>query len=703
MPDVKIVLTSAMQAQLSSGGVTGWAVYFDAGGANPTWAKLTGSSVTVSPTGAGQKIYFILQSTDSDPGTGNSVDTKISNEADIVPTGPSTSAEALNYRYDSFEVSFTPAAADAGNLTSIEGFGIPMGIEVVYSGVSPATSASRGYHISGGTVSDSGGIWYALASAGGSGSIQYFSAINNGGYATPQPRMAISPATAIANNVAGTTYSTGQWDSYVSSLHSGTTSSATTSGDPGQIQIAGYFNGAKDASSVWHNAGFYAYDVTFDGVNFKLTPDDTSQIRGTITISPDDLANSIYMTLGNATVSGLSAGNGTGSTTTLSMNTGANNQWGAVLRDFIAGFTAGYWNATATSQNSHVSGSIILNKEWNQDPTYAFGGAISSGDGAVTSASGSFHDPYAKVFFEHTNSYGNGYSDFLTRAFDVGPLINVSDGSGHAIDSNDITVTLFADNEQPAGYTSQTINNFISAGTYQAPNQIVTGGPMHQFDFGIGAMSLDPGTPVTIVLKSVVSNIVQEDVRVPLVHSGGSFASAEHYGANYTITGSGSSFSAAWTGDNNPGIIQITGLPVGSAGVSWYQLEVGSSGTAAHKVFNLYETVNSGGLILNPAYTGQAGALAIDGLATVSGVFSAGTDVSGQQYISGNGALVQVNFQNGGNNSLDPSLMTVVPLSAAAPDVYLQPFAPLVGMRPGYTEGTGAPFLEAYQVWNVQT
>jgi len=467
MPNVTVALTANMVSQLTKPGIKGYAVYFDSAGNNPTWADLDSAQVTLSPGfQQGLKIYFILQRTDSDPGTGNSVTTRISNEGDIVPTGPSTSAEALNYRYDSFEVTFTPAAADAGNLTSIEGFGIPMGIEVVYSN---GTSASRGYHISGGTVSDSGGIWNALASAGGSDSIQYFYAINNGGYSPTLPRMAISPATAIANNVSGTNYSTRQWDNYVSSLHSGSTSSATSSGDPGQIQIAGYFNGAKDANDVWHNGGFYAYDVTFQNSLFTLTPAETSQIRGIITVDPAQLANSIYMTLGNATVSGLSAGNGTGSTTQLTMNTGANNQWGAVLRDFIAGFTAGYWNATATSQNSYVSGTILLNKEWNQDPTYAFGGAISSGYGAVTSGTGSFYDPYAKVFFDHTNSYGNGYSDFLTRAFDVGPLINVSDGSGSAVDSEHITVTLFADDETPEGYTSQTINNFVSAGTLSGP------------------------------------------------------------------------------------------------------------------------------------------------------------------------------------------------------------------------------------------
>jgi len=701
MPNVTVALTSAMQTQLQTPGVTGWAVYFNANGTTPVWQQLTGLTATVPltlPEQKGLKLYFILQSTDSAAGAGNSVQLQITTESQIAPVGPPTSAQALNYRYDSFEVTFTPAAADAGNLTDINGFGIPMAVEVVYTGTTPTTSASRGYLISGGTVGSSGGIWNALASAGGSGSIQYFSSIGSGGYATTQPRMAISPATAIGNNAAGTTYSASQWDGYISSLTSGSTSSATTSGGAGQIQVAGYFNGAPDGNHVWHNAGFYAYNVTTSGGNFVLTPGATSQIQGTITITAADLANSIYMTLGNATVSGLANVDGTGNNSTLTMNTGANNEWGAVLRDFIAGFTGGYWNATATSLNSQITTPLVLNKEWNQDPTYAFGGTRSSGQpGFVTSAIGGFYDPYAKVFFEFTNSYGNGYSDFLTRAFDVGPLINVSDGSGNAVDSNNITVTLFADTDTPTGYTSQTINNYLPPGSggYLVPSGVSSSGITTQLNFNIGTMSLASGTPITIVLKGATS---ASDVVLPTISGFG----------NYQVTSGGGGYVMSNTGGTVvTGIINITDLPVTAAssgtGVNWYQIEVGSG--TAQKIFNLYETVNTAGQILNPAYTGSGAvpnAIAIDGLATAQGN---GTG----QYIANTTGQIGISFQTGGNNTLDPSLLAVVPLpapvSSGAPPlgIYPQPTAVLVGMRPGYTSGAGAPFLESYQVWNAQS
>ncbi|MDP1747971.1 MAG: hypothetical protein Q8L22_00825 [Reyranella sp.] len=675
-----------MATQLGTPGVQGWAVYFNAAGINPVWTPLTSSGASLNniPDQKGLKVYFILQSMSpgvtpvhnpSSPGTD-----PIQTESQITPTGTVSSAQTLNYRYDSFEVTFTPAAADAGNLTDINGFGIPMAVEVVYSGTSPTTSASRGYMIPGGGVGSSDTIWNELASAGGSGSIQYFAA---GGGLGSGPRMAISPATALANNVGGTNYSSSNWNNYVTSLGSSSATSAGSFGSAGaqQIQIAGYFNGAPDANNVWHNAGFYSYRVTSSGGNFVLTPDASSQIQGAITITPTDLANSIYMTLGNATVSGLSTGNGTGGTTTLTMNTGANNEWGTVLRDFLAGFTAGYWGGTATSLNPNVSGSLVLNKEWNQDPTYAFGGAVTSGFGSVTPFGAVAYDEYAKVFFNATNSYGNGYSDFLTRAYNVGPLINVSDGSGSATDSNNITVTLFADNDTTSGYTPQVINNYLPAGSggYLVPSGVNTNGIQTTLNFNVGTTSLKAGTPVAIVLKGATS---AADVVLPTITSAG----------NYGIVSNGSGgYATSAYGSATAGVINIKDLPVTSAtsgtGVNWYQIQVGSGG--AQKIFNLYETVDSAGNILNPGYTGSgsvSSAISIDGLAAVTGT-GAG------QYVNSTSGMT-ISFFPGGTDTLDPSLLTTVSGT-------LTPAAPLVGLRPGYTSASGAPFHESYDAWSA--
>ncbi|WP_295144288.1 hypothetical protein [uncultured Reyranella sp.] len=679
MPTVAVNVGSGMATQLGTANVQGWAVYFDASGNNPTWTPLTGSGASLNlPDQQGLKVYFILQSIAPGVtpvhtgGSGKSPTDPIQTESQIVATATPSSAQTLNYRYDSFEVTFTPAPADAGNLTDINGFGIPMEIDVVYQ---DGTSGTRGYSIPGGGVATSDTIWNALVSAGGSGSIQYFTSATSGGLTGP--RMAISPATAISENISGTNYQTSNWNNYITNLQTSTAVSAGSGGAAGaeQIQITGYFNGAPDANHVWHNAGFYSYRVTFSGGNFVLTPDAASQIQGTITISPADLANSIYMTLGNATVSGLANPNGAGGSTTLTMNTGSNNEWGTVLRDFLAGFTAGYYDATGTSLNSAVTTPLILNKEWNQDPTYAFGGASS---GLVTPPGYVYYDEYAKVFFNYTNSYGNGYSDFLTRAYNVGPLIDVTQ-SPTGSPTSSITVTLFGDSDTPAGYTSQTIANYIAptSGGYLVPTGVNTNGIQTTLNFNVGQTTLIDGTPIQIILKGATA---ADDVALPTISGSG----------NYQIVSNGSGgYATSAYGIPSAGVVNLLDLPVTLAnsgnGVNWYQIVVGTG--AAAKTFNLYQTVDSAG-ILNPAYTGQGGFIAIDGLAAITGT---GTG----QYITSSGGMT-ISFFQGGTNTLDPSLLNTVSGT-------LVPWAPLVGMRPGYTSSGGAPFLQSYEVWSAQT
>jgi len=719
MATVQVSLSSKLLDELTQNpNVKAYAVHFSGSAAN--WTPLTAATTPVTLSGAAQKLYFIIQSNSN---ADDSVETKITTEADISPVGTTTSADKLNYRYDSFEVSLTPAPADVGNLTDIVGFGIPMAISVGYgpsasSGATPTSSATRGYVVDGGTVDATGngsGLWKELYDIGGSGSIQFFSAVSSG-YATTQPRLAISPATAVGNNVSGTKYSVEQWAGYTSSLYAGAGSQATSPGAPGQIQIAGYYTGGKDAANIYHNAGYYAYDLTYSSAtsSFILTPGATSQIRGTITLTQQDLNNSIYTTLGNATVDGMDNGFGVNSAT-LTMNTGYNNAWGTVLRDFVAGFTAGYWNTTATSLNHLVSGTIDLNKEWNQDPTYAFGGLISSGaPGAVTRivaplSGGIAYDDYAKVFFRETNSYGNGYSDFLGRSYSVGPLISVWDqvpvtSSRPAQNANWIDVTLFSDTDTVgsalSGYTAPVIHNYVSGG-YTAVTGVNSGGTLHQFDFGVGTMTLTPDAEVAIILKGAASS--GGDLRVHLVADGtssGPFASAGTYGANYNIVPSGGGYVAHYTGaNNNAGIINISGMPITSGtGTVWYQIEVASSGVVS-KVFNLYEKVTSG-RIHNPAYSGQAGDLAIDGLASV-----AANGGASDQFVANTDGQVSVSFQDNLVNSIDPSLMTVVPLpsSGTLPAAYAEPSAPVVGWRPGSTGSATAVFRQMYDVWSAQS
>ena len=136
------------------------------------------------------------------------------------------------------------------------------------------------------------------------------------------------------------------------------------------------------------------------------------------------------------------------------MNTGLNNQWGEVLTQFLTGFTAGYYGTVGASPNAAVTTPVDLNANWNWDPTYAFGRNL-------TSAQPVYMDPYSEIYFFSSNSYGSGYSDNLMRQYSVGgPLISVWD-SQLGTDVTTISLTIFDDSEQPTGYTTPVLYNYI--------------------------------------------------------------------------------------------------------------------------------------------------------------------------------------------------------------------------------------------------
>ncbi|MFM8535641.1 MAG: hypothetical protein ACKOEC_18980, partial [Acidimicrobiia bacterium] len=431
------------------------------------------------------------------------------------------------------------------------------------------------------------------------------------------------PSQVVSANGSGkygtSSYQASDWNYYISALIS---AGAMTSGNANQIQIAGYFNGAKDANNIYHNAGYYSYRVTAAGSDITLTPDSTSQIKGAITLSINDLANSIYATNGSATIAGM-----TGSLTSSTINTGANNQWGAVLRDFATAFTGGYYGRLGSSLNPAVSGTINLNKEWNWDPTYAF---QNNTTGTITASSGlsyNLYDPYAKVFFDNTDSYGAGYSDNLMNALTVGPLVSLASWPGVAANSQDITVTLFGDNEAPTGYTKPAIYNYISATSYLAPEQFTGDGLNVKLFFNNGSMSLKEGTPVTLKFMSGSSAFSSVTVS--------SFS-------NFNIVSSGGGYTVSSFGSQVYGNILFNQFPISvdssGSGVIWYQIEVGS-GVAA-KTFNVYLTASgtsgsSGSRqFLNPDYVTsggfiQKGAVAADGLATILGNGNASAALTG--------------------------------------------------------------------------
>ncbi len=320
-------------------------------------------------------------------------------------------------------------------------------------------------------------------------------------------REAISPTTSVgqtAGEPGAGIYSNTQWNGYIESLQNAAAAD--------KVHIAGYFNGAADANGVYHNGAFYSYHLEWDAAHnvFWLSPTEQSQVQGYIKIDPNDLQNSIYSTLGNVEIYKSKSDttpyqildNQTSThQPTPWMNVGDNNQWGAALRDFLTGFSAGYYGVNGQSQNLKVS-PIDLNNNWNWDPTYAFGHALVTGQHPV------FQDPYSEVFFKQSNSYGSAYSDALMSQYATGgPLLSLYD-SAHNQNVGAINVTLLGDTETPdsyiaGAYVQPTIHNYIapSGSDYEtipatdgnsAPSRSLT------LSFQNASMQLRDDVPVTL-------------------------------------------------------------------------------------------------------------------------------------------------------------------------------------------------------------
>jgi hypothetical protein len=640
MTTLNVALSSKLQTTLGNKGVDAYAVYFDANGA-AQWTKMV-SNGTVKDKGTvsidlpaqlnGGKIYFLIQSQDPN-GTQSDLTSLITQQSQI---NWNTAAQ-YQFRYDSFEVTLLGQSGDVGNLTSVEGFGIPMEIKVPYAN---GTTATRGYETSGSS------LFWNLKSANG----QSLSTFTDGPLAGTY-RSVTSPAQSVTLPSGSQPYTASSWNGYIDTLKTAA---------PG-VTVSGFFNGAKDSNGVYHEAGFFGYSLEWvagaDGKPgfFWLNPTATSQIKGHIKITADALANSIYSTLGNVEI--YASKTDTTAYTILNsgsteMNTGANTQWGEVLTQFLTGFTAGYYGTAGQSLNPFVSQTINLSQNWNWDPSYAFGQSL-SGKAAP------FHDYYSQVFFNMSNSYGSGYSDNLMDAYaQGGPLISVAEQvNGVWKNVKNIDLKLFDDSEIPNGYVTPVIYNYIA--------------PIGEFDYGTkqffqGSYNIPKWqtvNPCTVTLNFFNQNAILKDDTLITLRIFDGTVNGEPYFQALTLNGAGNGglwqnwaiSQNATTGTyvinaipNTPqtaGALVISSLPTVQDGIGWYQIVVGSG--AAAKTFNLY-TTTKGGLFLNPAISNQAGSLAVDGLANVSPQTATSSTIQ----------TFAVDFLYSGSTTLSPDLLT---------------------------------------------
>ena len=646
---VTVRLSDALFAQLQQAGVFVYAVAFDSKNAAPAFTTIVDTTAGQAPvynqtitipsdTYSSGKIYFLIQSQTAGTAAAN-LPTVITTQSDINWNNAST----YNFRFDSVELNSAGSSTDVANLTDVNSYGIMMSISNGLSG------GTRGYSVASGDPTIFADV--AGASAPGTNNYTY-----SGAGPLTGPRMMAGPTDAtVSSFTPPAPFSSSDWTNYVNALKTGP-----------QVTISGWFNGAPDANNVWHDAGYYAYKLSWDGTYFWLKPEANSQIKGSIRFLPDGstgLTNDIYATYGTADIVGPK-----GDVFLSQMNVGANNQWGAVLRDFFTGFTAGYYGETGTSPNGAAHGANInLSSNSNWDPTYLFGQNATSAFGASAG-----YDKYAKVFNDNSNSYGAGYSDNLTKALSVGPLLPLWNGATNT----NLTVTLFADSDTNTtarfggsllgsmGYVAPVIYNYIAppGGGYESLTNTAIGGTAvftgNSFTFALGGSNVFLDTASTLQL-GFYNGTGFTYVKVPT--TAGSFWNTYTLQSDFT-------FSTA-TNPNQPGSIGITGLPVLSDGsTGWYQMVVtGPDGTT--KTYNLYAQSN-GSAFINPNAT--SGTVGVDGLASFSAPTTGATTPT-----------LTFSFLTGSGYSLDPSVITrnATAESIANPGdaTYTSPFAPVIG------------------------
>lgn len=663
MTTLNVGLSDALRSNLlgSSNGVWVYAVYFDANGVAHTTTLIdNGSAVTQAPAEAGDatvtdgnaaiplpesfsggKVYLLVQS--QDPSNPNDLATLIDEQSQI----NWQNADEWDFRYDSFEVTLSGSPNDVGNLTSVNGFGLPMELSVTYSDGSTST---RGYNVTGDQLHTD------LEGTSSSPVLDTYSA----GALQGETRMAISPTEAVGANPPDPAFSASDWDAYIDSLKTADTG----------IAITGFFNGAPDANHVWHNGGFFSYALEWDAdeETFWLSPGASSQILGFIRITPDDLANSIYSTLGDVGIYTNQDDaepyrifdNTAFATGENSMNTGENNQWGNVLTQFLTGFTAGFYGTQGQSLNPLVSDPIDLDENWNWDPSYAFGQNL-AGDAAI------FQDPYSEVFYFNSNSYGSGYSDNLMKQYtEGGPLIPVSNPAGApdaGANVTDINLTIFADDETPSGYEQTRIDNYIApeGSGYEEPD--ATSGANFKLSFTNTGMVLDEDTEITFGIFGGLDGGGN-----PIFHNVTLQApTGQSPWQIWQLAVADGVWSASLVeGDQGTGNLLITGFPTaGNGGVYWNQVTVGD------KTFNLYTTMaDDGQHFLNPAFEGQSGSLAVDGLATLAPESSTADEI----------ITFTVNFLPSSTATVDPDLLVFDPSTLIPAD---PPDAPVAGLLNG--------------------
>ncbi len=679
--------TSPFTTIISNGTATS-AGTFNSATKTTDWSLQLTTDPVANPV-TGGKVYLIIQSNPTATPAINDLMTLIgTTEGNINPAN----AVAWNFSYDTFEVALGNNSADVADLSAINSFGHQFGISADIGG----TVVARGYssnHAANGATSINSLIDAAAAAVPGAGSTAPVINFPTGSTLASQGMIAITPATDNGQQApAGymDIWQPANWQSYV-----------TTVATLNDVKLVGHFNGAMDGNGIYHDAGYWAYSVAQQslaagaygaaGDYFVLAPDASSQVKGYVVISQQSLMNNLYSP-GLATAPAYLFSDsalqnpytieGTTGGTAGEFNTGANNQWGAVFTQLFTGFSGGYYGGTGVSipaaqqtpPPQAPSTTVNLNQNYNWDPTYAFDGARQSG----TILGGQHYDPYAKIFFDHSNVYGTAYGDALTTKFTTSVTLPVYSG---ATDVGTIDLWAFGATETMTTvpgtttnfYTPYTINNYLPPGVADyAVATAPSSGNNLTLNFANNGLVVDTDT-ANIQLGIYLGSGQFQYLALPTgtaQNGGGSWQTWEitqdltkPVGQQFGIASipvpanfvAGQAY-VPYTSSGNVGALSFDNLPAVASATNWYQLLVGG------KTFNFYATLDR---------SSNVTALAADGLAFV-------TPPPGTQ------ASLSLSLVPGSMDSLPSSVMEAYSSSTVIA-AGTQPTSPVAGTLSGTT------------------
>lgn len=458
-----------------------------------------------------------------------------------VPSDITYPSASHTYSYQLFELALDNNPNDQGDISSVQTFGMTSEMVVTYSD----GSDSRGFNSSATAI---------LATLPADAMQAYDGTDSNTAFALG-PGVQVPPQSPVV-------WTIDQWVARLQDL-------TLHPDELAKIEIAVSFGGTA-ATAQWpaQAPGYCTYHLQYVphdqyGSNyFWLIPDSSygytgfdpltgATVQGAnmnwIRVSLEELANSIYLQSMNLEVH---AGSKSGASPYVQKPAGdyppqwgftPNDASGDVAKYLVAGFDAGFWGA----QGSGPGGTTVdLNKSYNWNVNYAYGGVAANGVTTIDNLSGlamQTYDNWARLFMQESNAYGYSYSDLLA-AGTTSPLISLWDAAAHQ-QASAVAITVFAPGQAPTGYQPiapiSLPESAISADAATAPfaHNAIDWSFSSASNLQAGAQNQLYGLGTNISAQLVIHNVAGSDLALTLDHGPGYYTLGPDGGNAWSVVG----------------------------------------------------------------------------------------------------------------------------------------------------------------------